>query len=262
MRANESDPRLTVGVEQPYLAHLVSRGNAAVAEADDGAMVGFGAAVDNGRARHLADLFVLPAAHGGGIGRRLLATVMGDAWPRTTFASDDPRALPLYVRAGMTALHPNLYLSGDARRLTCPAGYSIEPVSLERLAELELGWVGVDRRPEIPYWSTLPDPRVFVVVVGGRPVATGFARRRKGGGGRWFGHAIVAPDADPAPALLAAMAGEAGLADRTGACVLGPSPLVRILLDASFHVVDRDTYLASDPALVDPTREIVNTAFL
>jgi hypothetical protein len=82
------------------------------------------------------------------------------------------------------------------------------------------------------------------------------------GTGRWFDHAIVAPDADPGPALLAAIAGEAGLAEESGACVPGPSPLVRMLLEAGFRIVDRDTYLASDPAVVDPTREIVNTGFL
>ncbi len=100
------------GVHVPYLTHLIGRGIVVVAERD-GVAVGFGAAVDTGRARHLADLFVVPEHQGGGIGRQLLDAVYGDAWPRTTFASDDPRAMPLYLRAGMAALWPNLYLAGD-----------------------------------------------------------------------------------------------------------------------------------------------------
>ena len=99
----------------PYFAHLIARGRVIAADAPDGTVIGFGAAVDTGRARHLADLFLLPDRQGQGVGRRLLEAVLEDAWPRTTFASDDPRALPLYVRAGMAASWPNLYLSGIRR---------------------------------------------------------------------------------------------------------------------------------------------------
>ena len=34
------------------------------------------------------------------------------------------------------------------------------------------------------------------------------------------------------------------------------------LLEAGFRIVDRDTFLASDPGLDDPHREIVNTGLL
>jgi GNAT superfamily N-acetyltransferase len=105
-------PSYAPGINVPYLRYLIGRGRAIVAEAD-GEPVGFGASVWTGRSTHLADLFVLPARQSHGIGRRLLDEVLGDAWPRTTFGSGDPRALPLYLRAGMRALWPNLYLTGD-----------------------------------------------------------------------------------------------------------------------------------------------------
>jgi hypothetical protein len=72
----------------------------------------------------------------------------------------------------------------------------------------------------------------------------------------------VSPDADPVSALLPALRFGLAGTDIGGACVPGPSPLVRILLDAGFRIENRDTFLASDPAVLDPTREIVNTGFL
>ena len=59
-------PTAAPGTHVPYLRHLVARGHVVVAvDAEDGAIVGFGASVDTGRARHLADLFVRPGRQGG-----------------------------------------------------------------------------------------------------------------------------------------------------------------------------------------------------
>jgi GNAT superfamily N-acetyltransferase len=256
-------PPHVIGKYVAYLRHLVARGGVAVAVDDaTGASIGFGAAVDTGRARHLADLFVLPGRQGGGIGGRLLDAVLGDAWPRTTFASDDPRALPLYVRAGMTAHWPNLYLSGDPARLPALDGYEAEPASLEAVADLQARWAGVDRGPDLGYWADLVGVRPFVVRHGGEAVAAGLGRARFRGTGRGIHSTVAAPDADGPSALLCAMAyGLAGAPDG-GACVPGPSPLVGRLLDAGYRIIDRDTFLATDPTLVDPLRELVDTGIL
>jgi GNAT superfamily N-acetyltransferase len=250
------------GAQEPYLAHLVTRGRVVLAELA-GAVVGFGASVDTGRAIHLADLFVLPEQHGRGIGGRLLAAVFGDARRRTTFASDDPRALPLYVRAGMRALWPCVYVAGDPWRLApASAEYEVEEVDLHELARLERGWTGVEREPDLAYWASIPQAQAFAVGQGGVRVATGLWRRRVRGIGHWLDHLQVAPAADPLPALLAAFRYGARFGDRGGACVPGPSPVVGPLLEAGFRVVDRDTFMASDPGVVDPEREIVNTGIL
>ena len=38
-----------------------------------------------------------------------------------------------------------------------------------------------------------------------------------------------------------------------GACVMGPNPALRTLLvEYGFRIADRDTYMATDPALLDP----------
>jgi hypothetical protein len=42
----------------------------------------------------------------------------------------------------------------------------------------------------------------------------------------------------------------------------GPHPALRPLLDAGARIRDRDTFMASQPDLVDPTRLLPHPAFL
>jgi GNAT superfamily N-acetyltransferase len=266
MIANEDappgEPPYAAGPQQPYLGHLVRRGRVAVAVAGS-EVVGFGAAAHTGRSTHLADLFVLPSRHGQGVGKRLLDEVLGGAWPRTTFASSDPRALPLYVRAGMIPLWTNIYVSGDPALLPPPAaGYRVDAVPFEEVVRLEREWIGAEREPEVPYWRGLADVRPIVVRAFGRVVATGMSRRRIIGVGRWINHLVAAPGEDPGPALYAGVREGLQGTEIGGACVPGPSPLLRPLLEAGFRIRDRDTFLASDQSLLDPAREIVNTGLL
>jgi GNAT superfamily N-acetyltransferase len=260
--ANEDEEHYPPGAVTRYLEHLVARGTVAVAELD-GRLVAFGATVDTGRSVHLADLFVLPAHQGQGLGGRLLAIVFEGSRPRTTFASDDPRALPLYVRAGMTPLWPNLYLDGDPRRLPAPpAGYSVETIEIAAMAERERAWTGVDRGPDLSHWSGAAASRPFAVRTGREVVAVGLSRLRLNRGGHWIDHVQVAPTADPRPALLAALRDGAGNVELSGTCLGGPCLLLPTLLEAGFRIVDRDIYLASDPDLIDPAREFLNTGIL
>jgi GNAT superfamily N-acetyltransferase len=257
-------PGYAPGVNVPYLRYLVGRGSVVVAETADGP-VGFGASVATGRSTHLADLFVVPAWQSHGIGRRLLEAVMGEAWPRTTFGSSDPRAIPLYLRAGMAALWPNLYLTGDPARLPpVAAGLAVVDADVARVAALDGSWTGADRRPDVAYWSTLPDVRPFVVerVADGVAVGAGIGRARFTGPGRWLARAVAAPGSDGPAVLLAGLRHGLAGSDVGGGCVPGASPLARVLLDAGFRIADHDTFLASDPTVVDPAREIVDTGVL
>jgi GNAT superfamily N-acetyltransferase len=97
-------PHPTIDIVGPYVRHLVTTARALVAD-EGGRLTAFGATVATGHGRHLTDLFVRTDRLGQGIGRLLLDALFMDDWPRTTFASDDPRALPLYIRAGMAQLH-------------------------------------------------------------------------------------------------------------------------------------------------------------
>jgi len=121
-----------------YLDHELATGTLAVSE-EGGEVTGFGGALARGGIVHLADLFVDPQRLGGGIGRALLDQILPPAGGRVTFASRDPRALPLYVKFGMSPLAPLLYMEGtaaQARSLADP-GLTLVEVGPAQIAELD-----------------------------------------------------------------------------------------------------------------------------
>lgn len=263
LAGHDSDgPVLIADIVGPYITYLISSGRTFVAELD-GQVVGFGAAADTGRSIHLADLFVQRDQLGRGIGRRLLDAVFEAPGPaRTTFASDDPRALPLYVRAGMTPLWPSLYTQGPTRLL--PAnnnGLTVEEANADELRGLERAWTGHERANDHAYWTAMPGADAFTVRDGGEVVAFGHARNRQLVRTRVLDRLVIHPEADPVAATFAAMA-RAGRDGDVLVCLLGPHPALRPLLEVGFHVVDRDQFLASAPDLVDPERLIPNPGLL
>jgi GNAT superfamily N-acetyltransferase len=254
-------PVTTVDIVGPYVRHLLAHHRVLVATEGE-LVLGFGAVVDAGVAIHLADLFIRPDRLGQGIGRPLLDALFGDAPRRTTFASADPRALPVYVRAGMLPRWVALYLEGEVDRLPGPpSSFTVKAAEAPRLAALEQDWIGIDRSADHAYWAAQPEADSFVVLEAGEPVAIAHARRRQVGTARAVDHALVRPGADPVPALLAVVrrAGE-----RAPVLVLspGPNPLLPILLGAGLRIVDRDQYMASHADLVDPARLLPNGGLL
>jgi GNAT superfamily N-acetyltransferase len=254
-------PVVIADIVGPYISHLISRGRTRVATIDD-EVVGFGAAIDTGRSVHLADLFVQPGRLGQGIGKPLLAAVLEGAVQRTTFASEDPRALPLYVRAGMRPMWVSLYVQGSSTALPpVAASLRTESATADRLAALEHDWTGHDRSLEHAFWATMPDGDAFVVRDGDAVVAFGYARARQAVPIRVLDRLVIHPDAEPVGTTLAALS-RAGRGGPVHVCLLGPHPVLRPLLDAGFRVADRDVFLASDPTTVDPVRLIPNPGML
>ena len=80
-----------------YATHLLTRGRLVVASRDAG-VVGYAGVVDVGDVQMLTDLFVLPLAHGQGIGGRLLDAVWSDARRARDVQFQAP-ACPSAVRA-------------------------------------------------------------------------------------------------------------------------------------------------------------------
>jgi GNAT superfamily N-acetyltransferase len=262
LRAHDADSAVVgADIVGPYVRHLVERAIALVAERD-GVVVAYGAAVDTGRCRHLADLFVRPDLLGRGIGRRLLDAVLGDAAQRTTFASADPRALPLYVRAAMAPLWPLLELEGSAARLAPPGGHLvIQTVDAGVLSGLEHAWTGSERPVDHAFWASQAESEPFVVITGGEPVAFAYARARQISGARAIDRLLVRPEAEPVAPTLAAIR-HAGRGGSVVTHVAGPSPVLPALLAAGFLIKGHDQFLATDPSLVDPARFIPNSGML
>src|SRR6202162_5721827 len=97
----------------PYLSHVLQTGTLFVAE-KDGKILAFAGAITRGNVSFLTDLFVLPSYQSGQFGKTLLHSVLPqDDLIHCTLSSSDPRALALYIRAGMRRQWPQLALRLD-----------------------------------------------------------------------------------------------------------------------------------------------------
>ena len=245
----------------PYVRHLVSNGRTLVVD-EDGRLAAFGATVATGRSRHLTDLFVRRDRLGRGIGRPLLDALFADEWPRTTFASDDERAMPLYIRAGMAPLWTQLYLAGPEPSVPPTDGaIGTESAGPAQLAELEASWTGAGRPGDHLFWASQADADSFVVVDRGQVVALGYGRARQRGPERALDRLVIRPDREPLGPIYAALR-RVARGGRVLACLSGPNPAIRPLLEAGFVINDRDVYMASEPDLVDPARLLPNPGML
>lgn len=254
-------PVVVADIVGPYVAHLLTRGRTYVATVDE-VVVAFGAGVDTGASVHLADLFVDPALLGRGLGRPLLAAILAGSQERTTFASEDERALPIYVRAGMQPLWASLYVQGATTGLADPGpSFAVEPADAGELADLERAWTGHDRALDHAYWATMADVDPFVVRQDGTPAAIGYGRARQAAPIRVLDRLLVHPEADPVATTIAGIR-RAARGGPVLVCVQGPHPVLRPLLEAGMRIVDRDQYLASAPDLIDPARLIPNPGML
>jgi GNAT superfamily N-acetyltransferase len=250
----------------PYLDHLIEHGRTVVAESD-GVVAGFAAAVDVGATSHVSDLFVAPGLHGRGLGRALLTRLRDGAEDRpwTTFSSADPKALSLYVRAGMRPWWPNLYLVrvADARPIPDDLGaHRVAPLDAHAA---ELAMTGIDRSAEYRHWNRLPGATgVIVDGPSGRPIAAGVGTAMRRADGAWLKHLAIDSVVEDGVAAAAVLAALTALPEghHLGLCIPGPHPAVPTLLAAGYRIFDRDTYCATDPTLLDPTRAVPDASFL
>jgi GNAT superfamily N-acetyltransferase len=250
-----------VDVTGPYVRHLIGHAVSRVAEVG-AEIVGFGAVLDTGVSQHLADLFIAPGLVGRGIGGLLLDAAFGSTQPRTTFASADPRALALYVRAGLTPWWVCLYLQGPSTGLPAtPPSLGIQAAGWLALAELELAWTGAERGADHAFWAAQPGAESIVVSDSSGPVAIACARDGQRGTARALDRLVVRPGVDSLAPILAGIR-HIGRGGEVSVTVPGPNPALPILLEAGFRIVDRDQFMASNPGLVDPIRLLPNPGML
>jgi GNAT superfamily N-acetyltransferase len=182
-----------------------------------GDVVGFVGLLRRGRLVHLGDLFVMRGRLGEGIGRRLLEAALPEGGVRTTLASRDERALPLYVRFGLRPIAPVLYLEGSLAE-----GGDVERVPVEELP-------APDRRPQL---RLLADAGAHGLIRGDAWCAARPARDAV-----WLG-----PGEGGADDVLAFAAS----AERVLVGLPGPHPAVPPLLERGFRIADVDTFMASE----------------
>jgi len=214
-----------------WLDHLLGAGGLWIAREDGAGIAGFCGIADDGGVVHLTDLFVDPDALGHGTGKALLAAAFPSGGVRTTLASGDPRALPLYARTGLRPLAPMLYLKGavpgggaGAERIPVEAVPADRPAALAFLAgtgayALRAGEGSAVLRP-------LPDSVLLGPAVAG---------------------------ADDLLALVRAASAAHGVVKLT---IGGPHPGLLALLEAGMRVVDMDTYMATSTGVVDLERRL------
>jgi GNAT superfamily N-acetyltransferase len=256
------------GSDPAYVRYLMAAGRVVVA-VRDGQVTGFGATRQPGAAPAapvmLCDLFVDPRAHGGGTGRAILAALFAGTGPRMTFSSLHSMALPLYTSFGLDAWWPLLYLSGDARALAMPAGWSAEAATAAQVSDLEREWAGNGRAADYSAWAGRPGAQALVARRNGRVAAAGIAAGDAGTFG--LTHLALAPEQEPAgpqdarDAVLAALAwlGRGGTT-LARAWLPGPHPAVRALLAAGWRTGEFDLFMATDPDLLDPRRAVPSPA--
>jgi GNAT superfamily N-acetyltransferase len=213
-----------------WLDHLLAAGGLWIAREDGAGIAGFCGIADDGGVVHLTDLFVDPDALGHGTGRALLAVAFPTGGARTTFASGDPRALPLYARTGLRPLAPMLYLKGAV-----PGGAETERIPVEA--------VPADRPAALAF---LAGAGAYALRAG-----EGTAVLRPLPDSVLLGPAVAG--ADDLLALVRAASAAHGVVKLT---IGGPHPGLAALLGAGMRVVDMDTYMATAPGLVDLERRL------
>lgn len=241
-----------------YYEHLLRHGHVTVAVASD-IVVGYAATLEVGGSRHLSDLFLHVDVRGIGVGHALLDAVWdADARsaPRQTFASLHPAALPLYLRAGMVPRWPLLYLHGSTATLPATP-LTTRRIDVAAAAGLEREWLGWDRRTEYDYWAHRPGACTFAVLDADSTIAVGCAVRHRSV--HTLGR-LVAVDSSVMAEATAAVGPLCG--DDLLLSAPGTNPVVPMLVDAGWRVVEHDLYCASDPKMVDTDRLLPHPGLL
>jgi GNAT superfamily N-acetyltransferase len=219
-----------------YLDFELEQGGLWVA-VDAAGVAGFAGVLVDGDYAHLADAFVRPDALGRGIGSALLDAALPSTGTRVTAASSDPRALPLYTRAGLQPLAPLLYLEGVVEGSGGAGAERVEPGALVARDAAASG------RSRPATLGLLARAGAYGLVAGDRA----YAIVRDGHLGP------AAGDAAEIVAFAAAASAEHGAVHLV---LPGPHPALRPLLEAGLRVSDVDTYMASRPGVHDLTRYV------
>nr|PZN25786.1 MAG: hypothetical protein DIU80_14310 [Chloroflexota bacterium] len=257
----EAPPRPAMLPDYP---HLLATGELWVAESD-GELLGFAGVVVRSDIAFLTDLFVREDRQSGRLGARLLRHAFAPHAGRVRFtvSSTDPRALGLYIRAGLRPHWPNFLLRGHVSSLR---GMLVGDVTVSEAAPddpLLVEWDARDGGRERPqdhaYWVREEGGAPLWFRRGGELVGYGYVRLRAGTlyypDAARIGAIGARTPAEAASCVAAAVRWASERADVLRIDVPGPHPALAPLLDDGFRITYVETLVASDQTLFfDPAR--------
>ena len=240
------------------LEHELAYGTIALAERD-GEPLGFAATIARGAVVFLSECFVRADRQSGGVGRALVRQLLpDDGRLRCTLGSNDPRALALYIRAGMRPHWPNFCLLADTARLSDPPDPGLEVAPGEpgdpELVEWDAAIGGRHRPEDHAFWVRELAATPLWFRRGAATVGYGYAQMRSP-------EAIWTPDAlmlgpigartpaDAAACALAALRWARPRAAIVRVNLPGPHPALAALLDCGFQITYVETFVAASEQL-------------
>jgi GNAT superfamily N-acetyltransferase len=246
----------------PEYPHLLDTGELWIAEVA-GVAAGFSGAIKRGNTAFLTDLFVDPQHQSSGLGMQLLRCAFEpytkEIW--FTVSSSDPRALALYIRAGMQPRWPNFLLRAhnlraaafDKPRLVITAAAIDDP----ELWAWDAMICGRERHQDLAFWVEREGGEPLWIMHGAERV--GYAIVRLRGGTIWQPHAArIGPMGVRSPQYAAAASAAvvqwaAERANSISIDLLGPHPGLAVLLEAGFRITYVETFmLAGEQPFFDP----------
>ncbi len=248
------NPHLSLpGDIPPYLRHVLQTGMLYVAERD-GKILAFAGAITRGKISFLTDLFVRPDQQSGQLGKTLLRSVMPqDDLVHCTMSSSDPRALALYIRAGMRPQWPHFALRLEKPKYKMPLAPDVEIIEanpgdrelVQWDAQISGRWRPVDHQ----FW--VREERAIPVWFQRRGQTVGCGYIRLGAGtlsdpqACTLGPIGAGTPEDAAASVLAAVNFALEKAEVLHIEVPGPHPCLAPLLESGFHITYTDTFVST-----------------
>jgi ribosomal protein S18 acetylase RimI-like enzyme len=254
-----------LGEPHPWLNHVLRTGTLLVAERDS-MIIGFAGIISRGDLVYLTDLFVAPQTQSYGVGGALLDAILPrDRRALATIGSSDPRALALYIRAGMTPEWPDFQIVVE-REQWRPTDLDPNDVEMVEAARMEADLLDFDaeisgrlRPEEHEYWVDECAGTPFWFQRAGERIGYGYVRLAPETPLQPADTAVVGPvsvrdSRDAAACVLATTGWALERSPRAHLLVPGPHPALYPLFTAGGMIEYVETFLCSAPPCVDATR--------
>jgi GNAT superfamily N-acetyltransferase len=250
------------GPPPSYLTHLLLHGSLLVATSGD-RIVGFAGLIERTGVAYLTDLFVDPECQSARVGRQLLEQILPmERAIRCTLASTDRRAISLYARAGMTPRWPNLLLEVCVDHLREISSSRIEMFPADpddsTLHRWDHAASGRERPLDLSFMVRAEQGQPFWFGNDGEII--GYGIMRFGAARPWRSDTVTIGPIGAGTAMEARESVRAAVHwARSRAAVIemavpGPHPALGTLFAAGFRITGMETYCATVPDLIDPSR--------